>query len=247
MKDAFTRKDATWTGELGRSRRGLPSLSRMRGDRQPSPPEQLHEQIDGLFRRDREPATNVGQALADQALRRVDQQHGGLQSPPAIDQVGLLPGVLEVVARIRLVGSSVDEVGGAHREVRVDVDARTTTAVVPVVAAPRLVPNEPDSEVFAVRQAEQAASSGSKSFDQPFDDPRQPIDVELEAGIPGGNAIGESRRPGQEAVDFGRGSGKHGLVASPRRPAEATREELEVRRPSARRHECLGPKCRELR
>ena len=49
----------------------------------------------------------VGQALADQALRRVDQQDRRLEAAGAVDELGLLPGVLEVVARVRLVGDRV--------------------------------------------------------------------------------------------------------------------------------------------
>ena len=53
---------------------------------------------------DGEPDAEVGQALADEALGRVDQEDRRLEPAGAIDEVGLLPGVLEVVARIRLVG-----------------------------------------------------------------------------------------------------------------------------------------------
>ncbi len=52
-------------------------------------------------------APSVREALADQALGRVDEQDRGLQPALRVDQVRLLPGVLEVVARVRLVGDRV--------------------------------------------------------------------------------------------------------------------------------------------
>ena len=103
------------------------------------------------------PIAEVGQPLADQALRRVDQQDRGLEAAEAVDEDRLLPRVLEVVARVRLVGDRVDERGGADGQVRVDVDPRAAPAVEPVVARPRLVADERDPQVLAVRQPERSS------------------------------------------------------------------------------------------
>ena len=111
---------------------------RIGGDRQAGPLEQLDEQVDALVGRRGEPHAQVGQALADQALGRVDEQDRGLEATAAVDEVGLLPGVLEVVARVGLVGDVAGQVGGADRQVGVDVDPRAAAAVEPVVGGPRL-------------------------------------------------------------------------------------------------------------
>ena len=112
----------------------------------------------------------IGQALADRALGRVDQQHRRLEPTVPIDEVGFLPGMLEVVARVGLVGDRVDEVGGADREVDVDVDTRAPAAVVPVVAGPRLARTMRDAQVLAVGQPEVARRAVAEPPDEPVDD-----------------------------------------------------------------------------
>ena len=136
-------------------------------------------------------------------MSRID----ALQAAAPIDQVGLLPGVLEVVARIRLVGDGVHEVRGATRQVDVDVDPRAAAAVEPVVAGPRLVRHQRDPQVLAVGQAEQRGRPGPEARDEPVDDGRQPIDRDLELARPsvpgarratrrrGGARRGRRRRP----------------------------------------------------
>ena len=66
--------------------------------------EQLDEEVDALAGRGDEPLAEVGQALADEAFGRVDEQDRRLEAALAVDQLGLLRGVLEVVARVGLVG-----------------------------------------------------------------------------------------------------------------------------------------------
>ena len=92
-------------------------------DLEPRMLHRFHQQRRDLRLRQGEHATEVGEALADQALGGVDQEHARLQPGLALDEVGLLPGVLEVVARVRLVGERAQEVEGPDRQVRVDVHA----------------------------------------------------------------------------------------------------------------------------
>src|SRR5581483_11564444 len=122
--------------------------------RHSGPLDRLGEEVDLLLGRHREPPTEVGQALADDALRRVQEKDRRLEAAAALDEVGLLPGVLEVVARVRLVGDERDERRDSYRQVEVDLDPRAEAALVPVVAAPRAVPDEPDVERLALRQTE---------------------------------------------------------------------------------------------
>ena len=66
-----------------------------------------------------------------------------------------MPGVLEVVAGVRLVGQHGEQVRRPDRQVGVEVDAAAPPAVVPVVAAPGLVADERDDQVLAVGEAEE--------------------------------------------------------------------------------------------
>ena len=80
---------------------------------QAGPLVELGEEVDvARPRRDGEREPEVGQALADQALGRVDEEDARLEPAGAVDQVRLPPGVLEVVAGVGLVGDDVDEVVG---------------------------------------------------------------------------------------------------------------------------------------
>ena len=57
------------------------------------------------------------------AFGRVDQHEAALDAA-ALGEIGFLPGVLEVVARIGLVGDGVGEPRRAGRKVGVDIDPR---------------------------------------------------------------------------------------------------------------------------
>ena len=123
----------------------------IRGDARARPLEQLDEEVDPRRRRGGEPHAEVGQALADEALGRVDEQDRRLEAAAAVDQLGFLRGVLEVVAGVRLVGDQAGQVRRPDGQVGVDVDPRAAAAVEPVVGAPRLVADERDPQVLAVR------------------------------------------------------------------------------------------------
>ena len=151
----------------------------------PGPPEQLDEERRTLPFRCREPRPKVCQALADEALRGVDQEDRGLEPPKSVDQGRLLPGVLEVMPGIGLVGDRVDERRCPDRQVGVDVDARAAAAVEPVVAGPRLVADQRDPQVLAVGQPEGRLRPRTEPGDEPVDDRRQPVDPDLEPGVPG--------------------------------------------------------------
>ena len=170
---------------------GLAGGATVGRDRQARPVVQLDEQVGLLVGRRGERVAQVREAFADQALGGVDEQDAGLEPPAAIDEVGLLPGVLEVVARERLVRDRVNEVGGAHRQVRVDVDPRAQAAVVPVVAATRAGScTRPTLRSSPSRHAEQRVGPGPEPLDEPLDDRRQAIDRDLEPLVPGGEPVG---------------------------------------------------------
>ena len=93
----------------------LGGVARPRPDRpaiaSPAALEDLDEQVDALV--GRAPRTGRPRSARPSLMRhsgvlmsRIDAS----SRPCAIDQVGLLPGVLEVVARVRLVGDDVEQV-----------------------------------------------------------------------------------------------------------------------------------------
>ena len=172
-------------GPLG----NVPGTGRVGRERQSRPLEQLEKDVRGLVGRAREVATEIGQSLADQALGRVDQEDRSLEAAAPLDEVHLLPGVLEVMTGERLVGDHVEQLGRADRQVRVQVDPRTESAVVPVVAGPGLALDEPDPQVLAFRQTEVGRRPAAETRDQPVDERREPLDGELERGVPGGQAV----------------------------------------------------------
>ena len=150
---------------------------------QSRPLEHLDEEVDPFRGRSREPDAEVGQALADEALGRVDEQDRGLEAALPVDQVGLLPGVLEVVARVGLVGDRCRAGLGARTgQVGVDVDPRAAAAVEPVVGAP--------TAGRVTRETRRSSPSGRPNIgggrgpearDEPVQDGRQPIERDLEA------------------------------------------------------------------
>jgi hypothetical protein len=87
--------------------------------------------------------------------------------------VGLVPGVLEVVPGVGLVGKDREQVEGPDGEVRVEVDAAPAAAVVPVVAAPRLVPDQRDGQALAVGEAEEGLRPAAETGQQRVDDARR--------------------------------------------------------------------------
>src|SRR6185312_9391840 len=71
---------------------------------------------------------------------------------PAASQLLLQQGGVDVVPRISLVAGEVHRTVDEDRQVRVDLDEAVEAALVPVVAAPRLVGDVLDDEAFAGRQ-----------------------------------------------------------------------------------------------
>ena len=70
-----------------------------------------------------EAAAQLGQALADEGLGRVDELDGRLGAALFAHQPLLLPGVLQVVAGKRFVREQTDQSGRTHGQVGVDLDA----------------------------------------------------------------------------------------------------------------------------
>ena len=146
----------------------------------------------------------------------------------------------------RLVGHRVNEVGGANGQIRVDVDPRAEATVVPVVARPWLVRDEADLEILAVRDTEQGLGPGPEPPDEPLDDTRQLFHGDLEPPVPGGEAVGEWLRAGEEIVELGGGGVEVRIVAALRRPGKASGQVLDVRQLVAGQREGLGPEGGEL-
>ena len=180
-------------------------------------------------RRSGEADAQVGQSLADEALGRVDQEDRRLEATGPIHELGLLPGVLEMVTGVRLVGDQPDQVGRADRQVGVDVDPRAPAAIEPVVGAPRLTGDERDPQVLAVRQAERVRRRRPEAPDQPLDDRGQAVDVDHEPGVPGGQPVGQRGVAREQAVDRGRRGLEPGIRDPRRRVREAAGHVLEVR------------------
>ena len=118
-----------------------------------------------------------------------------------------------------------------NRQVRVDVDARTATAVEPVVGRPWLAGDERDAEVLAVGQAERASPRAPGTARRASDTTggrRSMRDLEL--GVPGLEPIGQ--RPVARAAapsSARRGRLELGVRAARRRVGEAARDVLEIR------------------
>ncbi len=94
----------------------------------------------------------VGRSLRDERLRREERVNGKLGPAASTHQVLLEQGVVDVVARISLVAGQVHRAVDEDRQVRVDLNETVEAALVPVVAAPRLVGDVFDDEALAGRQ-----------------------------------------------------------------------------------------------
>ena len=197
MADSRSRSTAEGDGHL----RGLACRGRIGREGQSRPLEDLDEQVHPTLERGGEPDAEVGEALADQALGRVDEQDRGLEAALRVDQIGFLPGMLEVVARVGLVGDQADQVGGADREIGIDVDAGAAAAVEPVVGGPRLSGHQRDPQVLAVGKAEIGGGLVAEAGDEPLDHARQAIDRHDETRIPGRESVRERGVAGQELPD----------------------------------------------
>src|SRR5436190_357498 len=112
----------------------------------------------------------VRETLADERLRRVDQQDRRLDPSESVDELGLLPGVLEVVAGVRLVRGEVDEVRSGHREVGVDVESRAPLSLIPVVCRPGLATYQPKVDALARREPDGRSCAFPECAGEPLGD-----------------------------------------------------------------------------
>src|SRR5260221_12992000 len=109
--------------------------------------------------------------------------------------------MLKVVTRVRLVRDGRQEVGGVEWQVGVDVDARPTTTIEPVVASPGLAGDKRDSKIFSVGQAEQRGRPFTTPRDEPGQGPRQPLDRNLELAVPRRQSGGQPAFTGEQLID----------------------------------------------
>ena len=149
----------------------------------------------------------------------------------SVDEPGLLPGVLEVVAGIGLVGNDADQRRRPDRQVNVQVDPRLEVAVVPVVAGPGLTADQPEPQPFTGRQAELDPRALAKDADQPIGHGRQPVDRDNQSVVPFGQALDEWLGARQEPIDLGPGRCEQLERAAFDRPVEAAFDVFEVGRP----------------
>src|SRR5665213_3546576 len=199
--------------ELAEARPGLTQGNRRPGqlsgrDRvaaawQAGPLEQLDEEVRLVRRRDREAAAQVGQALADQALWRVDQENAALQTVVLPDELSLLQGMLEVMARIGLVSEDPNQLGRPDWQVRVQVDPRAQAPVIPVVARPRLAAHEANPEPFSVRQPEGRPGAFPERRHEPVDDGSQSVEWNHHRGVPCRQALDDRALAGQGPFNLG--------------------------------------------
>lgn len=226
--------------ELAEARPGLTQGNRRPGhlggrDRvaapgQAGPLKQLDEEARLVRRRHGEAAAEIGQALADQAFGRVDQEDAGLEAVILPNEPGLLQGVLQMMARIGLVGEDTDQLGRPDWQVRVQVDPRTQIAVVPVVAGPWLPLHEADPEPFSIRQPECRPGTFPKRRHEPVDHGTEPVGRDHHRSVPVRQALDGGARAGQRPPDLGSSHRKE-LGRPPfGRPVEAALDVVKVGR-----------------
>ena len=201
---------------------------RIVGEWQPDRPGDVCEQVRRLVVGDDELASEAGETLGDEALGRVDGQDARLDVPELLDQHPLLPRVLQVMARVGLVRDRVQQRREAERQIGVEVHARPSAAVVPVVAGPRLIPDEGDPQVLAVRQPERRFAACPEPRDEPVDHVPCGVHGERPRVIHRPEPRVERAVAGQQRVQLGSRRMEHGIVAPDRRPREAAGHLLDV-------------------
>ena len=107
----------------------------------------------------------LGDALADERLRRRHELNRLLQEALIPDEQLLLDDVLGVMARVDLVRCERDEVGRGRLLVGVDDDAAAETAEVVVERPPGLVVHLLDDDLLARRQLDQRSHPGAQHSD----------------------------------------------------------------------------------
>ena len=133
----------------------------------------------------------LGDALAHQRLRRADHQQRLLDPPAVTDEDLLLPRVLGVVTRIRLVRDDVYGTTRGERHVRIDGDAAPEAAFVVVVRRPRLVADDLEANALVRGQPERVDCSASKISGQPRRKGLELVGSERVAVLPGLPALRE--------------------------------------------------------
>ncbi len=144
-----------------------------------------------------------------------------------------MPGVLEMVPGVRLVGQDREQVGRPDGEVGVEVHAAAAAAVVPVVAAPRLVVDQRDGQALPVGEAEEGGGAAPEARQQGVDDAPDASDGDHEAVVPRGEAGRERPAPGKERVELGGGRVEDALRGSGGPVVEAGGHVLEIGQPVA--------------
>ena len=98
-------------------------------------------------------------ALAHDRLRRADEEDRLLEIAVAVDEQRLLPRVLRVVARVRLVRDEQRQEERVDRPIRVEHDAAPTAAEVVVERRPRLVRDLLEVERLVIRKPDERLGS----------------------------------------------------------------------------------------
>ena len=172
-------------------------------------------------------------SLADHALRRRDEDER-LLDDARVDEEVLLPGVLRVVTRVRLVRDQVDELGRGDRKVDVDRDPAAAAAEVVVVGEPRLLAHELGLDVLVRREPEQPRRRGAEAFAERREDVEHRLggdDLRLSPVRVPRDQVALAGERGVEPLERG---GEHRLGRAVRAEAEASLDLVGVAEPLAR-------------
>ena len=161
-------------------------------------------------RRCDEGPADVGEALVT--------RHSGVLISSTLASAGepldemFLSGVLEVVTRVGLVSDRVDEVRGADRQIRVEVDPR---------ARPRRTSCRRPTAGRGPATRRSSSSEGQTGPPHGRDTARRAVDHggqairDLEPGVPLRQALGKRDRAGQELLQLQRGRLEQAVVTQP--------------------------------
>ncbi len=183
----------------------------------------------------------IGEPFGEQTLRGADEEDGLLEVPVTAHEAGFLARVLGVMSRIRLVRHEAAERGRQHREVGVDHDPAVQITEVVVEPGPRLVLDEVEVDVLALRQAEQALGAVTEVVSERVDRGRDLVARHRLRLAPRDQPLTERTASGQDGVDAPGGRRDRVVVdagrANPVAPLHFVEEADGLAREPLRRHE----------
>jgi hypothetical protein len=143
----------------------------------------------------------IGRALGDQRLGREQGIDAELDPALALGQLLFQQGVEHMVARIALVAAQIQGAADIDRQVGVDLDQAVGPALVPVVAAPRLLGDERQVELLARRQLDVLLGLGLAGGDAGLHHRLELVGGDDVAVLEGVDAGGQLTLAGDQLVD----------------------------------------------